>query len=69
MRESPDLEIKLSDNELFAEAKLNGIMPISPDYNISQKRNVYFFPTHTARVSLSRGHYSRRICRTTGHRS
>ena len=49
MRESPDLEIKLSDNELFAEAKLNGILPISPDYNISQKRNVYFFPTHTAR--------------------
>lgn len=30
--------------------KLNGILLISSDYNIGQRRNVYFFQTHTARV-------------------
>lgn len=32
---------------------LNGILLISPDYNIGQGRNVYFFPTHTAKVPLT----------------
>jgi len=33
--------------------KLNGILLISPDYNVAQRRNVYFFPTHTAKVPLT----------------
>lgn len=33
--------------------KLNGLMLLSFDYNISQKRSVYFFPIHTSHITFS----------------
>jgi len=34
--------------------RLNGILLVSPEYNLTQKRNVYFFQAQNPRVSLSK---------------
>jgi hypothetical protein len=43
----------VSNGESPALEKLNGILLISPEYNLSRKRRVYFFPTHQSRVPLN----------------
>ena len=44
---------EVSQNDKSEVAKLNGIMLISSDYNFSQRRSVYFFQTHQARVPFN----------------
>ncbi len=46
------IEGKIDSGECRALEKLNGILLLSSDYNISQKRRVYFFLNRKARVPL-----------------
>lgn len=43
---------KISTGNCVELSRLNGILLISPDYNIGQKRGVYFFQTHSPTVLL-----------------